>query len=163
MTYRSAISAFHDSIENIRVGNRLRVSALMLGMFNKEASTIKVSIYLGCRKCFSFSNKSSRKWLAIRQIIYVKGLNVVIIVVCLKGIRDHKFESELFGKTFICLRICYSPFDKDLLERQKATPQSEVLQFLRWQQTLCMQGNWLLSWKTQCLGVWGKPIFCQPY
>ena len=36
MTYRTAISAFHDSIENIRVGNHLRVSALMLGMLNKR-------------------------------------------------------------------------------------------------------------------------------
>ena len=34
-----------------------------------------------------------------------------------------------------------SPFDEDLPERQKAPPQCEVLQFLRWQQTLCIHGN----------------------
>ena len=35
-THRSAISAFHDPIENIRVGNHPRVSALMSGIFNKR-------------------------------------------------------------------------------------------------------------------------------
>ena len=46
--------------------------------------------------------EASRKLLVIRQITYTEGLNVVIIVVCLKGIRDYKFESGLFDKTFIC-------------------------------------------------------------
>ena len=45
--------------------------------------------------------------------------------------RDHKFESGLFDKTFICLHICYSPFDEDLSDGQKVLPQSEVLQFPR--------------------------------
>ena len=35
-THRSAISAFHDPIENIRVGSHPRVSALMSGIFNKR-------------------------------------------------------------------------------------------------------------------------------
>ena len=35
-THRSAISAFHDLIEIIRVGNHLRVSALMSDIFNKR-------------------------------------------------------------------------------------------------------------------------------
>ena len=65
--------------------------------------------------------EASRKLLVSRQITYTEGLNVVIIVVCLKGVRDHteglnvviivvclkgirdyKFESGLFDKTFIC-------------------------------------------------------------
>ena len=33
--------------------------------------------------------EASRKLLVIRQITYTEGLNVVIIVVCLKGVRDH--------------------------------------------------------------------------
>ena len=35
-TLRSAISAFHDPIETIRVGSHPRASALMSGMFNKR-------------------------------------------------------------------------------------------------------------------------------
>ena len=35
-THRSAISTFHDPIENIRVGNHPRVSVLMSGIFNKR-------------------------------------------------------------------------------------------------------------------------------
>ena len=73
------------------------------------------------------------KWLVIRQISYTEALNVVIIVVYLKGIIDHKFESELFDKTCICLHICSPQFHDDWSEEQKATPQSEVFQFSRWQ------------------------------
>ena len=133
-THRFAISAFHDPIENIRV-HRQSSNGICphVRYIQHEASTTKVSIYLGCSNCFIFSKEASRKWLIIRQITYAESLNVVIIVVCLKGIRDHKFESKLF--------------DEGLSEGKKATSRSEVLRFPRWQETLCMQGNWFLSWK----------------
>ena len=40
-THRSAISAFHDPIENIRVDNHPSVSALISGIFNKRPSQQK--------------------------------------------------------------------------------------------------------------------------
>ena len=60
--------------------------------------------------------------------MYFEGLNVVSIIFCLKGIRDHKIESGLFDKTSICLHIFCFPLVEDLLKGQKSAPQSEILQ-----------------------------------
>ena len=64
-THRSTISVSHDPVGSIQVGNEPRVSAYV-SYIQQEAIPTKVSIYLGCRNCFSFSKKASKKWLFIR-------------------------------------------------------------------------------------------------
>ena len=60
-THRSAISLFHDPIENIQVHRQSSNSICHHVRYIQEASTTKVSIYLGCRNCFRFSKKAYRK------------------------------------------------------------------------------------------------------
>ena len=130
-THRSAISAFHDSIGNIRVGNHPRISALMSGIFNKRPPQPKYPFIWDVETVLDFLRKLPGNDLLSDKLLYTEGLHIVSIVFCMKGIRDHKFESGLFGKTFICLHIYYSPSDEDLSEGEKAPPQSDVLQFRR--------------------------------
>ena len=63
---------------------------------------------------------------------YPEGVNVVSIIVCLKDIRDYKYESVLLDKSTIYLHISCSSFAEDLSEGAKAPFRPEVLQFSRW-------------------------------
>ena len=130
-THRSAISVLHDPTGNIGIGSHPRVSALMPGLFNKRPPQPKYPFIWDVETVSDFLRKLPENDLLSDKLLYTDGLHIVSIVFCIKGIRDHKFESGLFGKTFICLHICYSPSDKDLSEAEKAPPQSDVLQFRR--------------------------------
>ena len=44
-THKSSISVFHDTIENIPVGNHPRVSALMSGIFNKYSRSQSIHLF----------------------------------------------------------------------------------------------------------------------
>ena len=67
---------------------------------------------------------------------YPEGVNVVSIIVCLKDVRDYKYESVLLDKLTIYLHIRCSSFAEDLSEGAKAPFRPEVLQFSRWWQTV---------------------------
>ena len=56
-TQRSAISAFHDSIENIRVGSHPRVSVLMPGIFNMKPPQPKYSFIWDVESVLDFPRK----------------------------------------------------------------------------------------------------------
>ena len=56
-TRRSVISAFHDPIGNIRIGNHARVSALMSGIFNKRLSQTKYPFIWDVETALNFLRK----------------------------------------------------------------------------------------------------------
>ena len=51
------ISAFHDPIENIRIGNHARVSALMSGIFNKRIPQTKYPFFWDVETALDFLRK----------------------------------------------------------------------------------------------------------
>ena len=65
-SHRPAISAFHDPIGNIRVGNHPRVSALMSGIFNKKPPQPKYLFIWDVETVLNFLRKLPRKRLVIR-------------------------------------------------------------------------------------------------
>ena len=54
---RSVISAFHDPIENIRIGIQARVFALMSGIFNKRNPQTKYSFIWDVETALDFLRK----------------------------------------------------------------------------------------------------------
>ena len=63
--FRSAISAYHDSIQSISVGKHPRVSDLLTGIFNKNPPQPKLNFIWDAKKLFTFYLIKGLKHMAI--------------------------------------------------------------------------------------------------
>ena len=152
-TYRSVISVFHDPIENIWVGNHPRISTLMSGIFNKRPPQSKYPFIWDVETVLDFLRKLPGNDLLSDKLL---TLNVSVLLSLFSALRVLEITNMIVD--YLKKHSSAYTFDEDLLEGQKTAPQSEVIHFPRWQQTLCMEGNYPIL-KNVMLGWLGKTNF----
>ena len=79
-THKSAISEFHDPIENIRIGNHPRVSALMSGIFNKRPPQPKYPFVWDVETVLDFLRKLPGNDLLSDKLLTLKVLMLLSLL-----------------------------------------------------------------------------------
>ena len=78
-SYRSAVSAYHDSIDSFSVGKHPRISSLLTGIFNNRTPQPRYFFMLDVEKVLGFLNSLDSERIKYKMLTYKVTMSLALI------------------------------------------------------------------------------------